>query len=101
MKILLLCSAGMSTSLLVNKMQKIAKEVSYEDIEVSADTVESFEDKVDEYDVFLLGPQIKYKEKYVKQLVEGKGKKCECIPPQIYGRMDAKKVLELAINLIK
>lgn len=99
MKILLMCAVGMSTSLLVTKMQNHAKEIGKSDIYIKAEPVEDLEKFVDEYDVFLLGPQIKYKEKWVKSIVEPKGKKAVSIPPQVYGRLDGKQTLELALNL--
>lgn len=98
MKILLMCVAGMSTSLLVTKMQNYAKEIGRNDIKIKAEPVEDLDKYVDEYDVFLLGPQIKYKEQWVRSIVEPKGKKFANIPPQIYGRVDGKATLEIALN---
>lgn len=99
MRILLMCAAGMSTSLLVTKMEKYAKEVGHLDLVISAEPVEDLEDNVDDYDVFLLGPQVKYKEKWVKEIVDEKNKPYACIPVQLYGRVDGKAVLELALSL--
>lgn len=101
MKILLMCAAGMSTSLLVTRMEKYAKEQGYNDILIKAEPVEDLDRHVDNFDVFLLGPQIKYKEKWVKEIVEAKGKKYANIPPQVYGLVDGKKTLELALSILK
>lgn len=101
MKVLLMCAAGMSTSLLVTKMEKYAKEKGINDILIKAEPVEDLDKNIDKYDVFLLGPQVKYKEKWVKEIVEGVGKKYTCIPPQVYGMVDGKKTLELALELLK
>ncbi|AQS03557.1 PTS sugar transporter subunit IIB [Clostridium beijerinckii] len=100
MKILLMCAAGMSTSLLVTKMQKYAGEIGRKDLVINAEPVEDLDENVDDYDVFLLGPQVKYKEKWVKEIVDEKGKPYACIPVQLYGRIDGKSVLELALNLM-
>lgn len=70
MKILLMCAAGMSTSLLVSKMEKYAKQINLTDITIKAEPVEDLDKHVDDYDVFLLGPQVKYKETWVKEIVE-------------------------------
>lgn len=59
-KILLCCSAGMSTSLLVTKMKKVAEEKGI-DVEINAIALELFEENLPNYDVFLLGPQVKFK----------------------------------------
>lgn len=96
-----MCAAGMSTSLLVNKMKKYAKEIGYDDITIDAEPIEDLEKYVDDYDVFLLGPQVKYKEKWAKEIIESKGKKCTTIPIQVYGLVDGKKTLELALQLLK
>ena len=101
MKILLMCAAGMSTSLLVTKMEKYAKEKGINDLFIKAEPVEDLDKHADKFDVFLLGPQVKYKEKWVKGIVEAKGKKYTNIPPQVYGMVDGKKTLELALELLK
>ena len=58
-KILLVCSAGMSTSLLVSKMQKVSEErgLDYEIFAEANADIGRFNGKVD---VGLVGPQIKY-----------------------------------------
>ncbi|MBU3142798.1 PTS sugar transporter subunit IIB [Clostridium sp. CF012] len=101
MKILLMCAAGMSTSLLVVRMEKYAKETGINDIVIKAEPVDDLDKNVEDFDVFLLGPQVKYKEKWVKEIVEEKHKKYACIPPQVYGLVDGKKTLELALELFK
>lgn len=102
MKILLMCTAGMSTSLLVNKMIKYSKEIKeYGEIEIEAKPIDELENHVDEYDLFLLGPQVKYKEKWAGPIIKEKGKKYAVIPPQVYGRIDGKKALQIALDLLK
>lgn len=54
-KILLLCSAGMSTSMVVKKMKEAAVEKNIE-IEIQAVGLELFSDYLNSYDLFLLGP---------------------------------------------
>lgn len=99
MKILLMCSAGMSTSLLVNKMLKYRDEIGRDDITIEAKPIDDLLNNVDEYDIFLLGPQVKYKEKWAKPIIENKNKKYGIIPPQVYGRIDGKKTLQIALEL--
>lgn len=101
MKILLMCAAGMSTSLLVTKMEESAKQKGITDLEIKAVPVDELDRYVDKYDVFLLGPQVKYKEKSVRKLVDERNKKFANIPPQVYGRVDGKKTLEIALDLFK
>ena len=53
-KILLLCAAGMSTSLMVKKMTEAAEKKGIE-VEIKAIGLEKFQENLDTYDVFLLG----------------------------------------------
>ena len=55
MKILLACSAGMSTSLLVNNMKKFC---GPDDV-IEARPVRTVPDIIDDWDVLLLGPQVR------------------------------------------
>ena len=64
MKVLLICSAGMSTSLLVNNMLKFADAGDV----VDALPFGELEEKIDNYDVVLLGPQIRFKLKEVEKI---------------------------------
>jgi len=98
-KILLVCNAGMSTSMLVQKMKKVAGEKG---IEVTIDAVPSTEVSQcwESADVILLGPQIGFMKDSIKDTVENK------IPVEVinmvdYGRMNADKVLTVALDLIK
>ena len=92
MKILLACSAGMSTSLLVNNMKKFA---DASDV-IEARPVRTVPDILDVWVVLLLGPQVRYLEKEYKPLCEQKGNGFCVIPMQTYGRMDGKGCMELA-----
>lgn len=100
MKILLVCAGGMSTSLIVEKMKREIEKRKIEDIKVDANTIEELEQVIDDYDVVMVGPQIRYKEPYIKNLCAQRGKKYTIIPPAIYGSVDSTKILDLAINLI-
>ncbi len=99
-KILLCCSSGMSTSLLVNKMRKVAEEHKVP-VEINAVGLDRFEDEIKEYDVALLGPQVRFKLEEFKSIAETFGKKVAVIGTKDYGTMDGKKVLSQAVKLIK
>ena len=60
-KFYLFCSAGMSTSLLASKMQKVA-DANKIPVEVKAFPIGTMGDIVEKYnpDCILLGPQVKY-----------------------------------------
>lgn len=99
-KILLCCSAGMSTSLLVTKMRKVAQERGVE-VEIEAVPLELFDENLPKYDVFLLGPQVKFKKTDFQNKADAFGKKVEVINMVDYGTMNGAKVLDFALNLIK
>ena len=98
LKILLCCSAGMSTSLLVTKMQAAAKE---QGIECSIQALAEGEVKnhEDEMDVLLLGPQVRFLLKKMKEKYEPKGIPVDIIPTVDYGTMNGAKVLALALKM--
>lgn len=98
MKIMLCCAAGMSTSLLVTKMEKAAQERGIE-VEILANPVSEAEEQLD-VDAILLSPQIRYAEKATKKLVEDKIPVIN-IDLRSYGRMDGAKVLDDALKAIE
>lgn len=96
-RILLVCGAGMSTSLLVTKMQKAAKERGIE-VEIAATSGESIDKEIENVDVLLLGPQIRYKKDEFKKKYGDKFP-IEVIDPMDYGMMNGEKVLDFALKL--
>ena len=99
--IMLVCSAGMSTSLLVTKMQKAAaeKEVDAHIFAVPASAVDEHLAK-DEVDVMLLGPQVRYMIGQLEEKVAGKNIPVDIINMQDYGMVNGENVLQVALDLI-
>lgn len=58
-KVLLVCSAWISTSLLVEKMKTVAKEKNFDDEIISVPAAEGTQ-MLNDYDVIILGPQVAY-----------------------------------------
>jgi len=100
LKIKLFCSAGMSTSMLVTKMQAAAKERGLE-AEIAAYPESTLANHVDDCDVALLGPQVRFLLDQSKAVCDPKGVPIAVIPMQDYGMMNGKKVLEDALALIE
>ncbi len=96
--IVLFCSAGMSTSLLVNKMEKCAKAKGIE-VSINAYPEAEMSKRLDNVDVVLLGPQIRYVLSKAKKLCSEKGIPIDVINPQDYGLMNGEKVLDQALKL--
>lgn len=97
-KILLVCNAGMSTSMLVKKMQTEANNRNL-DVYIEAKSLTDAKKGLGDEDVVLLGPQIRYELNNVKQLVAGKVP-VDAINMQDYGLMRGDKVLDQALGLM-
>ena len=98
-KILLACNAGMSTSLLVNRMQKAAQEKGIE-VEIEAMGVRMAEQKLLEWDICLLGPQVRHEIKAL-QVKAGDAVPVKVIDMKDYGLMNGEKVLTDALKSIE
>ena len=101
MKILLACSSGMSTSLLVTKMEKAAKDAG-DDVEIFALPLSEGGKMINTVDCILLGPQVRYAKSEVEKLIEETGKDIplDVIEMKDYGMMDGKAVYEFAKKLL-
>ncbi|GAK82836.1 PTS system cellobiose-specific IIB component [Vibrio ponticus] len=98
-KILLCCSAGMSTSMLVKKMEQAASNRGLE-CQIEALSVSAFNEAISEYDVCLLGPQVRFQLDELKKVADEHGKNIAAISPQDYGMMKGDAVLDQALELI-
>ncbi|PAD22865.1 PTS sugar transporter subunit IIB [Terribacillus saccharophilus] len=100
MKILLACSSGMSTSLLVSKMKDAAREKGIE-AEIWAVAQDKAESDMEKADVLLIGPQMRFLFKKISKVADEKGVPVDVIDPISYGRIDGEAVLDKALELIK
>jgi len=102
MRILLVCSAGMSTSMLVKKMRSAAADKGLDaSIDATAEAGLSEELSSTDTDVILIGPQVRYLKDKITKTAESYGIKVDVIESIAYGMMDGKKVLDQAQNLLK
>ncbi|MEI5992739.1 PTS sugar transporter subunit IIB [Candidatus Enterococcus mansonii] len=97
MKITLACAGGMSTGMLVKKMQEYAVSVGIE-ADISACGLSELEERVVGSDIILLGPQVGYQQDDVK-------KEYPDIPVLViemmdYGMMNGEKVFKNAQEII-
>ncbi|CAJ1229709.1 MULTISPECIES: PTS sugar transporter subunit IIB [Lactiplantibacillus] len=100
--IMLACSAGMSTSLLVSKMQAAAKAdgVDYEIFAKSASEIPAQLESDKKPDVLLLGPQIRYMFNDVKKRTDAAGIPMDIINMSDYGMMNGENVLQTAEKML-
>lgn len=96
-KILLVCSAGMSTSMLVKKMLEAASKINYEVI-IEAHSISEVRTIGRNWDVILLGPQVRFQLKDIKDFFPTKP--IDSIEMKSYGRMDGENVLIQAKMLL-
>lgn len=97
-KIILFCGAGMSSSLLMTKMRKAAKEANL-NCEINAYSLYYADERKVEGDCILIAPQVRYAIDRVKKIYSDTP--CDLIDQKAYGLMDGKKVLAQAVKLIK
>ena len=90
-KIVLLCAAGMSTSLLVTKMQKAAADEGLE-CDINAYPIAQAKEAGADADIILLGPQVRFNLAKIKEQCPN----CpvEAIDMAAYGMMDGAKVIK-------
>ena len=96
MKVLLVCAGGMSTSILMKKLEKHAAAQGI-DFDIAAVGVGAYREVSDDYDCILLGPQISYQKDKVAQ---GSGKPTAVIPPTDYGRANCANIFKLIDSLL-
>lgn len=98
MKILLVCAAGMSTSLVVQKMKK-ALGPGEEHFVIDAEPVEKFKEIVKNYDVVMLGPQVRFKKTEFEKIAKEYGIPVDVINTSDYGLCRGDKILKAAKEL--
>lgn len=94
--ITLVCAAGMSTSMLVQKMKEAAVKQGV-DIDIRAMAESAFKKYEGQTDILLLGPQISYLEDQFRTSYEPKGIRVGTINMMDYGMMNGEKVLAEAL----
>ncbi len=97
MRIMLACAAGMSTSLVVSRMQDAAK-AGGKDYKIWAVDKGEIQAEMGNFDVLLLGPQVRYILKRVKAQV-GEGAIVDVIDGLSYGTCDGAAILKQAETL--
>jgi PTS system cellobiose-specific IIB component len=97
--IVLCCAAGMSTSMLVTRMQAEAAKRNLE-ISIKAVPTAEFELEIEFADVVLLGPQVRYELERFSKIAKPLGKPVALINMMDYGTMRGDKVLDTALSMM-
>ncbi|MCY8484204.1 PTS sugar transporter subunit IIB [Bacillus atrophaeus] len=98
MKIALVCSAGMSTSMLVKKMREEAKNREIV-AEINAYAEADLQSHMNDIDVILIGPQVRYLKTQIAERAKQYQIPVDIIDQMAYGMMNGAKVLDQAIEL--
>lgn len=98
-KILLACSAGMSTSLLVTKMEQHVKTIG-EEAKIWAVGQDQAKKEMAEANCVLIGPQMSFLKGELQKEADKYGIKVEVIDMMAYGMADGKKAYEQALRLM-
>lgn len=94
----LFCAAGMSTSMLVKKMEEAAAKQGLA-VTIAAYSEAELAKHVETCDVALLGPQVGYRLQAAKAICEPHHVPVAVIPMVDYGMMNGEKVLAFALAL--
>ena len=95
MIILLLCTAGISTTFLVQKMREHASKMNMQANIWSCSSHESNQE-INKADVILLGPQLRYLLDKVQMLANDKP--VRVLDMRTFGSLDGAQALEIAVN---
>ncbi|MGL6108350.1 PTS sugar transporter subunit IIB [Romboutsia sp.] len=99
-RIMLACSAGMSTSLLVTKMEAAAKEQNL-DVKIWAIPEANLANEIENCDVVLLGPQVRFMLSKATEIAKPFGISVEVINMMHYGTCNGAEVLKRGLELAK
>ena len=97
MKVLLVCAMGMSTSILMKKLEKYAAEQGI-DFEIAAQSANSYKNVCHEYDCILMGPQISYQK---DRIAQESGMPVAVIAPADYGVGNCANIFKLINSIIE
>lgn len=100
MKILLICSSGMSSSLLGNKIKEAAKSKGI-DAEVLSVSTDAADNALAEADVILLAPQIRFMKKRFGEIAKTHNIPVDVIDAKDYGTVNGTGVLQKVLKLLE
>ena len=101
MKVVCVCSLGMSSQIAVDALLKEAKKNGVEMV-VKAVSTQEFEEEVSgAWDVAMVAPQIRHRFSYLKEFADQAGVPCALIEPMGYSPLGGPKLLKQVQGLVK
>lgn len=98
MNIVLCCGGGFSTSIVVSKMQEVAK-AQGKDYTIWAIPSDALKKDISKADVVLIGPHMAYRKAEIEKVVNAANVPMGIISPLDYGQAKGENVLKQAENL--
>jgi PTS system cellobiose-specific IIB component len=102
-RVLLVCAAGMSSSMLEERIRKAAvaagREIELKAIDSMRITLWDFEK--DRMDVVLVAPQVRFKKRSIAEKAEPQGSVVQDIDTVAYGMMDGDKIFAQILEVFK
>ena len=96
MKVLLACAMGMSTSILMKKLEKYAADKGI-DFEIAATSLNDYKNVCHNYDCILMGPQVSYQK---DKVAAESGMPVAVIAPADYGVGNCENIFKLIDGLL-
>ncbi|MBU5592551.1 PTS sugar transporter subunit IIB [Clostridium sp. MSJ-4] len=99
MKVLMVCSGGMSSTIVVKAIEKEAQKQNFP-LEINAIGTTEYREELQKggFDLVIVAPQVKHRLDYFKELGEKNNVPVELIPPMGYTPIGAPKVLNEIIK---
>lgn len=98
--VVLVCQHGASTGMLVEKMLEAAKKRNIE-IVINAYSEAKLDLYIDDADVVLLAPQVRFKKSAFEKKYESKGIQILVIDTADYGMLNGEKVLDVVLDALE
>ena len=100
MKIMFICGNGVSSGMIASKTEKEGKRRGF-DVETDAFSYAQLPELVDQFDVVLVAPQMKFNEAKIAEVCGQHGKPYAIIDPLTFATLDGKKCFETAWRLME
>lgn len=101
MKVLFVCSQGMSSTIAVNALKKEAEKQGTQ-MDVLAVSTQQFEEEVKKgYDISMVAPQIKHRFTLLKEQADKANVPCIPIEPMAYSPLGGPKLYKQVMDIVK
>ena len=97
MNILLVCGTGASSGFLAKNIRKAAKEKGY-DISIKARGDAEVEAYIEEIDLLLVGPHLKYMMNDLEEIAEPYEVPVRLVAEELYGSMDGAGIIDALVE---